>query len=84
LKANLHFTFSRDTVWALIGVCVVARVFARSWFDAGHAPALAAHSGGGWPTAADAGPAVAPRAGRRAQGRRRGRGRDGGERRRAR
>jgi hypothetical protein len=30
LKAKVHLTFSCDTVWELIGVCVVARVFARS------------------------------------------------------
>jgi len=30
LKANVHLTFSCDTVWELIGVWVVARVFARS------------------------------------------------------
>ena len=30
LKANVHFTFSWDTVRELIGVWVVARVFARS------------------------------------------------------
>jgi hypothetical protein len=30
LKATRHFTFSRATVWESIGVCVVARVFARS------------------------------------------------------
>src|SRR3954453_23375156 len=58
LKAKVHLTFSRDTVWALIGVCVVARLFARSWLNAGHAPALAAHSAGAWPTAADAWPPV--------------------------
>src|ERR1700675_4955282 len=45
-----HFTFSLETVCELIGDSVVARVFARSWLCAGHEPALAAHSGGGWPT----------------------------------
>ena len=47
LKANVHLTFSCDTVWALIGDCVVARVFDRSWLCAGQAPVFAAHSGGG-------------------------------------
>ena len=32
-------------------------MFERSWLCAGHEPALAAHSGGGWPTA-DASPAA--------------------------
>ena len=30
LNAKVHLTFSRYPVWELIGVCVVARVFARS------------------------------------------------------
>ena len=29
LKSKRHFTFSFETVWALIGVCVVARLFER-------------------------------------------------------
>jgi hypothetical protein len=49
---KVHLTFSFETVFELIGVWVVARVLARSWLWAGHAPALAAHSGGGWPRAA--------------------------------
>src|SRR2546430_9879192 len=49
---KVHLTFSFETVFELIGVWVVARVLARSWLWAGHAPALAAHSGGAWPTAA--------------------------------
>ena len=51
LSRKRHFTFSCETVWESIGDCVVARVFARSWLCAGHEPALAAHSGGGCPTA---------------------------------
>jgi hypothetical protein len=47
LRGKRHFTFNWETVWALIGDCVVARVFDRSWLCAGQAPALAAHSGGG-------------------------------------
>src|SRR5690242_14081139 len=50
LIGNAHFTFSRETVWESIGVWVVARVFERSWLCAGQLPALAAHSGGAWPT----------------------------------
>jgi hypothetical protein len=42
-----HFTFSFDTVCALIGVLVVARVLARSWLWVGHG--LPAQSGGGLP-----------------------------------
>src|SRR5256885_16599778 len=49
---KVHLIFSFETVFELIGVWVVARVLARSWLWAGHAPALAAHSGGAWPTAA--------------------------------
>src|SRR6266516_3265721 len=49
---KVHLTFSFETVFELICVWVVARVLARSWLWAGHAPALAAHSGGAWPTAA--------------------------------
>ena len=30
LNGKLHFTFRFETVWELIGVCAVARVFARS------------------------------------------------------
>src|SRR5690348_4823517 len=52
-----HFTFRLETVCELIGDSVVARVFERSWLCAGHEPALAAHSGGGWPTE-DASPAA--------------------------
>src|SRR6476619_5407962 len=52
-----HFTFSWETFCELIADWVVARVFERSWLWAGHEPALAAHSGGGWPTA-DASPAA--------------------------
>src|SRR5690242_18883098 len=46
-----HFTFSWETFCELIADWVVARVFERSWLWAGHEPALAAHSVGGWPTA---------------------------------
>ena len=47
LNAKRHFTFNLETVWELIGDCVVARVLDRSWLCAGQAPAFAAHSGGG-------------------------------------
>jgi len=30
LNGKVHFTFRLETVWALIGVCAVARVLARS------------------------------------------------------
>jgi hypothetical protein len=45
---------SFETFVELMEDCVVARVFEMSWLWAGQASAFAAHSGGGWPTAAAA------------------------------
>src|SRR5918996_4785295 len=60
LNENRHLTFRSETVCELIADCVVARVFERSWLCAGHAPALAAHSGGGWPRGEACSPADEP------------------------
>ncbi len=54
-SAKRQRTRSFATLCEVIDVRVVARVFARSWLCAGHAPAFAAHSGGGRPRAVRAG-----------------------------